>query len=253
MYNWERWIFLNSIETECKYAGKYGAKGEKRAKRKKPTPEQVAKQNQINKENRIRRLIKANFYPSDLWVTLKYPKGTRKPFEEVRKDMNSFLRKLRYRYRKIGNELKYIYRIEIGKRGGIHVHILVNRTSCLKGTDVLITECWTEGFTHFTPIREAGGYKDLAEYIAKPVPEEQKEHEAAEQAKAYHPSRNLIKPKPERKTFFRWTMRKLLEDGPKPTPGFYIVKESIVSGINKFTGMSYLRYTEQRIKEVKRE
>ena len=81
MYNRERWIFLNSIETECKYAGKYGAKGEKRAKRKKPTPEQVAKQNQINKENRIRRLIKANFYPSDLWVTLKYPKGTRKPFE----------------------------------------------------------------------------------------------------------------------------------------------------------------------------
>ena len=47
-------------------------------------------------------------------------------------------------------------------------------------------------------------------------------------------------------------MRRILEDGPKPTPGFYIVKESVVSGINKYTGMSYLRYTEQRIKEVKR-
>lgn len=88
MYNRDRWIFSNSIETEYKFAGKYGAKGEKRAKRKKATPEQMAKQNQINKENRIRRLIKANFYPSDLWVTLKYPKGTRKSYEEVMKDMN---------------------------------------------------------------------------------------------------------------------------------------------------------------------
>lgn len=85
MYNRDRWIFSNSIETEYKFAGKYGAKGEKRAKRKKATPEQMAKQNQINKENRIRRLIKANFYPSDLWVTLKYQKGTRKPYEQVAK------------------------------------------------------------------------------------------------------------------------------------------------------------------------
>lgn len=133
------------------------------------------------------------------------------------------------------------------------MHILVNRTKCSKGTDMLITDCWTFGFTHFTPIREAGGYKDLAEYIAKPVPEEQQDHEDAEKTKPYHTSRNLIRPKPERKTYFRWTMRKILEDGPKPTPGFYIVKDSIISGTNRYTGMSYLRYTEQRIKEVKRE
>lgn len=253
MFNQYRWDFINSIEHEYKYAGNYGAKGEKRAKRQKPTPEQVAKQNQINKENRIRRIIKANFYPSDLWVTLKYPKGTRKPYEEVRKDMDRFLKKLRYRYKKLDDDLKFIYRIEIGKRGGIHTHILVNRTHCSKGTDTLITECWTEGFTHFTPIREEGGYADLASYIAKPVPEEQQDHEDAEKTKSYHCSRNLIRPKPERKTYFRRTMRKLLEEGPQPTPGFYIVKESIVSGTNKYTGMSYFYYTEQRIKEVRRE
>ena len=107
------------------------------------TPEQMAKQNQINKENRIRRLIKANFYPSDLWVTLKYQKGTRKPYEQVMKDMALFLQRLRYRYKKLEDVLKYIYRIEIGKRGGIHVHILLNRTKCSKGTDTLIAECWT--------------------------------------------------------------------------------------------------------------
>lgn len=100
---------------------------------------------------------------------IEVSKVTRKSYEEVMKDMALFLQRLRYRYKKHDEILKYIYRIEIGKRGGIHVHILVNRTKCSKGTDMLITECWTFGFTHFTPLRETGGYKDLAEYIAKPV------------------------------------------------------------------------------------
>lgn len=49
--------------------------------------------------------------------------------------MALFLQRLRYRYKKLEDVLKYIYRIEIGKRGGIHVHILLNRTKCSKGTD----------------------------------------------------------------------------------------------------------------------
>ena len=39
----------------------------------------------------------------------------------------------------------------------------------------------------------------------------------------------------------------MIEDGPKPTPGDYIDKSSIVSGVNKYTGMSYLYYTEIKI------
>lgn len=168
------------------------------------------------------------------------------------KDMALFLQRLRYRYKKLEDVLKYIYRIEIGKRGGIHVHILLNRTKCSKGTDTLIAECWTFGFVHFTPLRETGGYKDLAEYIAKPVPEEQQDHEDAEKTKLYHTSRNLIRPKPERKAFFpmddeenpgRWT---------KTDTGILHRKRIRSFRINKYTGMSYLRYTEQRIKEVKR-
>ena len=169
MYWRDRWIFRNSIEYEIKYEGKYGAKGEKRAKKQKPTPEQVKRQNLINKQNRIRRLIKANFVPADLWTTLKYPKGTRKSMDEVKTDMKKFLDKLRYRYKKQGEPLKFIYRIEIGKQGGLHVHILVNR---ITDADVLISKCWIPGYVHFTPIYEAGGYQELATYIAKPPPDE---------------------------------------------------------------------------------
>lgn len=37
------------MDYEYTYLGKYGAKGEKRAARIKPTPEQIAKQNHTNK------------------------------------------------------------------------------------------------------------------------------------------------------------------------------------------------------------
>ena len=65
--------FSRSIEHEFKFAGKYGAKGEKRQKRIKPTPEQIALQNQRNKETKMRRTIKLNFRERDLWCCCKYP------------------------------------------------------------------------------------------------------------------------------------------------------------------------------------
>lgn len=37
-YRQYEWIFDNSIETDIVYAGNYGAKGEKRAPRRKATP-----------------------------------------------------------------------------------------------------------------------------------------------------------------------------------------------------------------------
>ena len=78
MYWRDTWRFNGSIEYEFKYAGRYGAKGEKRAERKRASPEQIKKQNQTIRENNVRRLIKANFDGYDLWCTLKYPRGARR-------------------------------------------------------------------------------------------------------------------------------------------------------------------------------
>lgn len=248
MYWRDKWSFQNSNEYEIKFAGKYGAKGEKRNKKEKPTPEQIKKQNQTNKENRIRRLIKANFLPADLWMTLKYPKGTRKSLEEVKGDMEKFLGKMRYRYKKQEQQFKFIYRIEIGKLGGLHIHILMNR---IPDVDVMVSKCWIPGYVHFTPIYEAGGYKELASYIAKPPPEEQEDTEEFHETCSYSSSRNLIRPEPERKYYSRRTVRDIVENGPEPSSKeFYIDKSTIEIGTNNFTGMSYIRYTECRIKEI---
>lgn len=255
-YWMDAWRFPNSTEYEFKYAGNYGAKGEKRRKKEKATPEQIKKQNQLNREKRMRRLIKDNFFPNDLWTTLKYPKGTRKSLKEVKKDFRGFYDRMKTEYKNRGQPFKFIYRLEIGKRGGIHIHILINRLEGNCDTDIIIKKSWEHGSVNYENIYDAGGYERLANYIVK-GPDEQVEkqlslfpEEDRKEFSKYSTSRNLKRPEPERKTYKRRTLRQLIEQGIRPTPGYYIDPESIHQGVNRFTGMSYLHYTECRINTV---
>ena len=90
--------FPQSNEVEIKYMGKYGAKGEKRAKRNKASPETIRRQNRTNKAIKVRRLLKANFTEDDYWVTLKYPAGARPCIDQVKKDLKNFNDRMRYQY-----------------------------------------------------------------------------------------------------------------------------------------------------------
>lgn len=251
MYWIYKYIFPESIEYEYKYMGNYGAKGEKRAKKKKPTPEQVKRQNQINRENSMRRLIKANFGEDDYWCTLKYPAGARPDIKRVKKDLNNFFSTMRRAYKKYDTPFKYIYRMEVGKRGGVHIHIILNRLTKGPPTDKLVKEKWTTHKVNYQTLYEEGGYADLAKYIVKQYETDTQlsMFDVGEQKKltSYSCSRNLKRPEPEKKVYKRRTLRKLIVEGPQPTSGYYIDKNSIVSGVNPFTGMSYLRYSEIRL------
>jgi hypothetical protein len=253
MYWEDSYKFKDSTEYEYKFAGNYGAKGEKREPKRKATPEQVRKQNQKNRENYMRRKIKANFAEHDVWATLKHPKGAKLTAGQIKEEWTGFISTLRKLYRKAGHELKWINRMEIGSQGGAHIHVLVNR---IDGTDLMLQECWTHGRVYYASLYEEGGYKDLAEYIVKQpdgqacrqlslLPEQERKTFVR-----YSCSRNLIIPRPDRKKYTHWTMRKILADGPKAKEGYYIDRDSIVQGVNAFTGMSYLHYTEVKIKAV---
>ena len=247
------WRFKNSNEYEYKWIGNYGAKGEKRSPRKKATKEQIKKQNQYNKEKTIRRVIKANFTTEDFWITLKYPKGHRAAITEVQKNLSEFNRKMRREYQKRKIPYKFIYRMEIGTRGGIHIHILINRARGTPETDLLVKKYWNHGGSNFVTLYEQGGFQNLAEYIVKPLPEEtEKQVSMFDETEKklfvkYSTSRNLIRPEPERKVYSRRTVEKLIREGPKPTEAFYIDKDSIRMGVNPYTGMSYLQYIEYKI------
>ena len=260
--------FRDSNEYEFTFKGRHGAKGEKRARKKKPTKEQVKRQNQTNRVIRTRRIIKANFTQGDLWCCLKYPKGFRLAVEEVKKDLKKFLNMLRKGYRDKGRQLKFIYRMEVGSRGGIHVHILVNRIWNAQ-TDVILLKAWEKvlelrkipdksrrGLLDYKSIYDSGGYQGLAEYIAKRPEEDSEEYRQLslfapaqqKQLLGISSSRNLIRPEPQVKDVKHFTMRAIIENGPKPQKGYCIDRDSIVSGVNPHTGLSYLKYTEVRIR-----
>lgn len=242
MYRSKTWYFNNSIEHEFTFKGNCGKKGEKRAEKKKATPEQIKRQNQRNKENAVRRLMKANWGENDYWITLKFPAGTKMEIKEAKDKLSLFLRRTREAYKRKGEMFKFIYRVEIGKRGSPHIHILVNR---IPDADVMIKKNWEYGRVYFGLAYEEGGFRKLAEYIVKPPDEEVDEKK---ETKAYNTSRNLIRPEPEIETYWRRTVEKMIKNGPTPTPGFYIVPDSIVSGVNPYTGMSYLKYEEVKLK-----
>ena len=247
MYIQDTWEIKDTVEYEIKYLGQYGEKGGKRNRKQNVTPEQIKKQNQKNREKRMRRLIKANFDKGDLWLTLKYPKGTRKETSEVKADLRKFIGTLRRYYKKEDKELKFIYRMEIGKQGGIHIHMIIPRIKL-----ELIQKAWTHGRINYEPL-DGNDYKSLAEYIVKQPTEEVMDQlsfipEIDRKAYVkYSTSRNLIRPVPKRKEFKRKTLRKMLLYGPEATEGYVIDKSSIVQGTNPITGMNYIYYTERRI------
>lgn len=79
----QRWDCGDTVEIEEKHTGKYGAAGQIRQKRRKATPEEIAKHNQWKRERDVRRLIKWNFRERDYWITLTYPKGCKPTYREA--------------------------------------------------------------------------------------------------------------------------------------------------------------------------
>lgn len=254
MYRLDIFHFPTSTEYEYKFVGNYGAKNEKRAPKQKRTPEDIERQNQYQRTKTVRHLIKANFKEGDYYTTLTYRKGERREqIQEISQDVSKFLGHMRYEYKKIGVPCKYIYRIEIGSGGGVHVHIIMNRIPDLDRT---IHKHWPHGRPYWKNL-DGGTYESLADYIVKLPTDEQKRqlktfNEDVKKLIRYSCSRNLKRPVPETKKFTRRTMRAIYNSDLVPQEGFYIDKNSIRRGINAFTGMSYLYYQEIKLQPEQR-
>lgn len=50
----------------------------------------------------------------------------------------------------------------------------------------------------------------------------------------------------EHRKYLLRTVRKIIDTGPKPTEGYYIDKNSLKMGVNLYSGLSYIKYTEIR-------
>lgn len=144
---------------------------------------------------------------------------------------------------------KWVCRVEVGEHGGIHIHMVCNR---IPDSDQIIESRWRFGNVEYQHIYKHGGMKKLANYIVKEPKEEIYEQlslfpeEERKQLIKYSTSRNLVRPKPEKKKL-KNIPKTLLTGEPVAKKGYYIDKESVVYGVNQITGKPYLHYIEYRI------
>ncbi len=237
MFKRRRYRFPNAIEVEEYHSAKYGAPGQKRLPKKKPTPEQIEKQNQRNKEKRCRRKLRAHFDINDYFVTVTYERGQRPAnMEEAKRDLRTMIRKLRKEYRSRDQPLRWIMNIECGTRGAWHAHIVINRIPDL---DVILRKYWKKGKIVHQLLYDKGEFRELAEYITKTPQTDTRLKESS-----YSTSRNLPIPAPKE------TIVKSRSFGRVRIPkNFYLDKDTIHEGINPVTGYPYRQYTLLRRRE----
>ena len=232
--------FKNAREIMEYHTARYGAPGQQRIKRKKPTPEQMERINQMNRERVARWKLREHFDVNDYFTLLTYRKEARPPdMNEAKEDFRKFIRKDRDEYRKRGKVLKWMRNIEVGTKGGWHIHIVLNR---IPDTDLIIRKAWQKGKAVSQLLYEKGEFAELAAYITK-TPKTDKRLKETD----YSASKNLPLPDPDIKTYKHWKTWKDIEKVRIPE-GFYLDKDSYFEGINPLTGYKYRRYTLLRIR-----
>lgn len=239
-----------TIEIERYFTSRYHKPGIKRGDKVKPTGEQQKKVNKRQAERNLRILINANFGYGDYHLVLDYIREKEKPDrtrEQMRKDMDVFLRALRKEYKKQGKELKYIHVMEIGKKGARHHHLVINQID----TQIL-QECWYKAYEGHNrvkvfPLDDTGQYAELASYLIKYTDTHREEDEGALQGKRWNSSKNLIRPEPQYKIVSQalW-----FKSEPRAIKGYYVDQNSISKGIHspEYYGYGYFRYTLVEIK-----
>lgn len=224
-----------TIEVSEYCAYRFGKRSE-RGSNKESTRKQQEILNRRYSEIKLRRLLNTNFRYGDYHLVLNYKPDKRPENKEgLQKDVKKFLRKMRGEYKKNGKELKYIYVLEIGSRGAMHIHLVVNEIAT-----GIIQEAWKEnGYIHVHPLDNTGQYSKLAAYLIK-YSDKWLNTDKALQGKRWQGSRNLKQPKITKKVIKCKGDFKIREPKKK---GYYLDKDSIRTGVHEITGYPYFNYT----------
>ncbi len=233
-----------TIEVEYYYTSRYQKRGQGRGDKVKATREEQKKVNTRAAERKLRLLMNNNFAYGDYHVILDYIRVKGEPDrtpEEMRKDIDVFLRELRKGYKAAGQELKYIHVMEIGKKGARHHHLVINKIDTK-----ILQQAWYKAYEGHNrvkvfPLDDTGQYGQLAAYFIK-YTDKHTQDEDRLQGKRWNCSKNLVRPEPEYEVV---TQRNWYRCEPKAEKGYYIDKSSIAKGIAspEYYGYGWFRYT----------
>lgn len=235
------------IDVEEYHDGRYGAPGEKREKKTKPTAEQMRRINAQNKTKRARQRMLLYIKDGDYFATWTYAREERPPdMKAALKDFQNAMKHVRREYRKKGKELFWFRNIERGTKGAWHIHLVINDIGDTAG---ILTDAWTKGSVYISRIRNNPKVYDedftkLASYMTK---DEHTVHEKKDGTAGkprireanYNISRNMPLPEPKPDKLLRWKKE------AKPKKGYYIAH--IYEGRNRVTGHRYRKYTMIRL------
>lgn len=234
------------IEVEEFRDGNYGAPGERRKKKEKPTEEQKKKWNRQEKVKRCRHRLLEYFRPGDIFVTWTYKPDKRPPdMERAVSDFKKAIRKVKKEYAKMGKQLRWIRNIEKGTRGAWHIHMVVNE---IGNTASILQRAWDYGGTYTERIGQNNMYSkdmhELANYLTKDEQTVEKRKDGSEgkprvAEASYSTSRNMPLKEAKSKPLARWKKE------VKPKKGYYIFR--CYEGKNPATNHPYRRYTMIRI------
>lgn len=220
------------------YNANYGAPGQRREARSKPTYNAQKRQNAWNKQEKVRRYIQSNFGPYDYHYTMTFKKELRpESDEELKRIKKSFLEAMREAYRKEGWEFKWLMVIERGKRGAIHWHMIVNNChNDHTDTAKLIAMYWKRGRPYGVPLDEdTDSYGNLAKYLLKDQEKEINDYRLRDVR--YYRSKNLIVPEEKKRVVKEASSWRRI---PRAPEGYYVAQ--VLNGRNRFTGLPYQRY-----------
>lgn len=160
----------------------------RRRSRRAPTREVQEKLNRRHRAEKLARLMNTNFTERDLAVTLTYAIDPGSD-EVATKDIQRWLRKVRYRFRKQGLTLKYIWTMERSGKGRYHFHVVLSGGIDRDELEML----WGHGYANSKRLQfDQHGLTALSRYMTKNY-EEDGDRPAY---RAYNPSKNLIDPEP---------------------------------------------------------
>lgn len=233
-----------TIEVERYFTSRYKKKGIKRGDKVKPTTEQQKKINTRRAERDLRILMNANFGYGDYHLELDYIRRrgeAPRSKEQMRRDMDVFLRECRKEYKKAGMLLKYIHVMEVGEKGARHHHLVINQIDTK-----ILQECWYKAYEGHNrikvfPLDDSGNYANLASYFIKYTDKHRRAEDGALMGKRWNCSQNLVRPEPEIRII---TDRQWFRMEPVEIKGYYVDKKSISKGVHspEYYGYGYMRY-----------
>lgn len=225
------------IEVQKYYAARFGGHSRTRSPNREKTPADVERVNEKNAIEKLRWLINANFGYGDYHLILTYRTEARpKSKDEMRENVEVFLRHARKLYRCAGKVLRYAQATEC-KSKAPHHHLVITGFDLMK-----LQEIWPHGRIRCYPLDNSGDYTVLAQYIIKETRKTFREN-LSPWGKRWCASRNLVQPEIKTEVVHAESWRK----APKAIKGYILVPDSVEVGVHEVTGQAWQRYWMRRI------